>query len=275
MPTDEEVLEEAEKNKPEKSVEGPQLTDIEQLAVKIGWNPDHEGGDREFVSAEDFILRSKEIQATANKQNKSLKKKVDDLTKGLNLLQEHNDTVYKVQVKALKSRIKELEGRRKEAVEDGDTEAVTAIDDQIREIRDIPEELPVERVNAVPEEFEAWIENNGWYNTNREMRAYADAVGKEYAEKKLPLSKVYEMVTRDVKKVFPENFKDGKSAPAAPAVEGASRTTRKSAAKSKYTFNDLSREQQDICKQLVQMGLKTEREYIDELAEIERNQGRV
>ena len=275
MPTDEEVLEEAEKNKPEKSVEEPQLTDIEQLAVKIGWNPDHEGGDREFVSAEDFILRSKEIQATANKQNKSLKKKVDDLTKGLNLLQEHNDTVYKVQVKALKSRIKELEGRRKEAVEDGDTEAVTAIDDQIREIRDIPEELPVERVNAVPEEFEEWIENNGWYNANREMRAYADAVGKEYAEKKLPLSKVYEMVTRDVKKVFPENFKDEKSAPSAPAVEGASRTTRKSAAKSKYTFNDLSREQQDICRQLVKMGLKTEREYIDELAEIERNQGRV
>ena len=46
----------------EKPAEKPaEQNDVEKLAIKIGWNPDYEGSEREFVSAEDYILRSKEI----------------------------------------------------------------------------------------------------------------------------------------------------------------------------------------------------------------------
>lgn len=190
-----------------------QLSPVEQLAQKIGWNPNHEGDDRDFVSAEDYILRSKEIQSTQTKQNKGLKKQVEDLTKGVNLLHEHNDTVYKVQVRALKSRISELEGRRKEAVEDGDSAAVSAIDTQIRDIREIPEELPVQKIQSIPAEFEEWVEGNDWYRTDPGMKAYADKVGEDFAKSGLPLKKVYELVTKEVKKVFPENFGTTKAPP--------------------------------------------------------------
>ena len=166
-------------------------------------------------------------------------------------------------------------GRRKEAVEDGDSEAVSAIDTQIKEINDIPEELPVEQITSTPAEFEEWVEENEWYKTDNEMRGYADEIGKEYADKKLPLKKVYEMVTKKVKEVFPENFEQKKKTPPAASVEGASQAGRKSTVKSKYTYNDLSRGQRDVCDHLVKMGLKTEQEYIDELTEIEKNQGRV
>ena len=252
-----------------------QLSPVEQLAQKIGWNPNHEGDDRNFVSAEDYILRSKEIQSTQTKQNKSLKKKVEDLTKGVNLLHQHNDTVYKVQVRALKSRVAELEGRRKEAVEDGDTAAVSAIDTQIKEIRDIPEELPVERVQTVPDEFVEWVDDNDWYRTDQGMKAYADKVGEDFAKSGLPLKKVYELVTKEVKKVFPENFETKKAVPAVSPVEsGGTRSIGKSV-KSKYSYSDLSRSQKDICDHLVRSGIMTKDQYIKDLETIEKNQGRV
>jgi len=272
MPEEQEVQEEVQEEDDGGEV---QLSPVEKLAQKIGWNPNHEDDDRDFVSAEDYILRSKEIQSTQTKQNKGLKKQVEDLTKGVNLLHEHNDTVYKVQVRALKSRISELEGRRKEAVEDGDSAAVTAIDTQIKDIREIPEELPVQKVQPIPEEFEDWIEGNDWYRTDQGMRAYADKVGEDFAKSGLPLKKVYELVTKEVKKVFPENFEAKKSAPAVSPVEsGGQRSTGKSV-KSKYSYNDLSRSQKDICDHLVKSGIMTKDQYIKDLETIEKNQGRV
>ena len=46
-----------EEVKEEKEQKEPELSDVEQLAVKLGWNPDHEGGNRtrriyEFLGGE-------------------------------------------------------------------------------------------------------------------------------------------------------------------------------------------------------------------------------
>jgi hypothetical protein len=254
----------------------PQLSEVEQLAQKIGWNPNHEGDDRNFVSAEDYILRSKEIQSTQTKQNKGLKKKVDDLTKGLNLLQQHNDTVYKVQVKALKSRVAELESRRKDAVEDGDNAAVSAIDTQIKEIREIPEELPVEKIESGPsDEFVEWLEHNDWYRTDEGMKVYADKIGEDFAKRGLPEAKVFELVTKEVKKVFSENFEQKKPTPKVPPVESGGQRGTGRTVKSKYSYSDLSREQKDACDLFVSQGAMTREQYIKDLETIEKNQGRV
>jgi hypothetical protein len=278
----EEVQEEEKQEEVQEEQKEPELSEIEQLAVKIGWNPKHEGGDREPISAEEFILKSKEIQSTQTKQNKGLKREIDNLKRGIGQLQQHNETVYKVQVKALKGKIKELQTRRKEAVEDNDSEAVYAIDSQIKDIRDIPDELAVEPMAPTPPEFEEWVEKNSWYSDNEDMRAYADLQGDLVKNGKrpelegLPFKKLLGEIERLVKDKFPENFKQPEPKPKAPAVEGAGMKRRETTkSKSKYTYKDLSRDQQDACDFFVKQGVMSEEEYIKQLEIIEENQGRV
>jgi hypothetical protein len=268
------VAEEVEEEAPEKSGE---LSDVEALATKLGWNPNHEGGDREFVSAEDFILRSKEIQTTMSKQMKNLKRETEELKRGIGQVKQHNETVYKVQVKALKSRIKELEALRREAVEDNDSMAVASIDSQIKEINDIPETLPANEHVGPTNEFLEWVDENEWYNENPEMRAYADALGEKPEYRALPLKKLFAVVTRETKKMFPENFDDEpapKPKQKVAAVEGAGSARVKSqASKSKFKYSDLSDEQKEICKFNEKHGIMTREEYISQLEEIAKNRG--
>lgn len=269
MPEDKDKEKEVEEKKEK------ELSDVEKLAVEIGWNPDYEGDDREFVGAKEYILKSKEIQNTQTKQNKSLKRELEDVKRGMGMLQQHNDTVYKVQVKNLKSKIKELESHREEAVSDGDSKAVAAIDTQIKDLNEIPDELPKVDVAEPTEEFVKWEEKNPWYNDDKEMRAFADTIGKEYAAKNLPLEKVFELVSKEVKRVFPEKFPEPKKRPSAPAVEGGGTKSSGKKSTSKYSYNDLSREQQDACDFFVKQGVMTQDQYIKELEIIEKNQGRV
>jgi len=278
---DEEVKDEKIEQEPEVKEEKPvELTEVERLAKEIGWNPEHQDGDRKFKTAEEYILGSKDIQNTQTKQNKGLKREVDDLRKGINMLQQHNDTVYKVQVKALKSRVKELEGRRKEALEDGDSEAVSAIDSQIHEINEIPENLPVEPIQPVSVEFEEWVEENDWYKTNESMKAYADILSEspEYgALIKADFPRALKKITAKVREEFSENFDKPKRQPKVAPVEGAvaKRSVKTDETKSKYTYSDLSRDQQDKCDFFVKQGIMTQEAYIKELELIEQNQGRV
>lgn len=278
---EEEVIEEeaVEEEVQEDVSESGGLSDVETLAMKLGWNPNHEGGDREFVSAEDFILRSKEIQTTMSKQMKGLKRETEELKRGIGQVKQHNETVYKVQVKALKSRIKELEALRKEAVEDNDSMAVANIDSQIKEINDIPETLPSSQQAGPSKEFLEWIDDNEWYNDNLEMRAYADALGEKPEYRALPLKKLFAVVTKETKKMFPENFEEAPKSDATPkpkvaAVEGAGAgSVKRSAHKSKFKYSDLSDEQKEICKFNVKHGIMTQEEYISQLEEIAKNRG--
>ena len=272
---DEEVVEEKEVEKQPEGGEQKDTSDVEALAVKLGWNPNYDGDERAFVSAEDFILRSKEIQNTMSKQLKGTKREIDELKRGIGMLKSHNETVYKVQVKALKSKIRELQTQRKEAVEDGDSSAVTMIDSQIKEINDIPESLPQDQMQPTPPEMVAWMEENEWYTDNEDMKSYADYQGQFNPELKgLPFPKLLKEVAKLVKTKFPEEFPAEKATvpgkadkPKVAAVEGA--TGRRSGkVTTKNKFSDLSREQQDIAKHLERNSIMTVEEYIADLEKI-------
>ena len=272
------VLEESsqEESLSEESGEANEPSEVEALAIKLGWNPNHDGGDREFVSAENYILRSKEIQNTMSKQLKGMKRETEELKRGIGQVKKHNETFYNAQVTLMKGKIKELEGLKKEAIADNDAVAVASIDSQIKQINDIPETLPKE--DAGPsEEFLEWLPNNEWYSENKDMKAYADALAEKPEYQALPVKKLFAVVTKETKKMFPENFEqEQKPEPKSKvaAVEGAGTgKIGKPAAKSKFKYSDLSDDQKDICKFNVKHGLMTQEEYISQLEEIAKSQG--
>ena len=284
MPEEEQEIQETEEQKqeekPQEEVqeeEKQELSPIEQLAVKIGWNPNHESNDeRNYLSAEDFILKSKEIQNTSSKQIKNLNRQITELQNGLKGLEQHNKAVYKAHITQLKREMAELKLRRKEASADGDHDLVQQYDDQINEIRKVPEELP-ETSHDLHPAFVEWADENDWYGTDNELRAYADMLGTQPEYRALAEKDYKTMlnhVTQSVKKMFPHKFNPKQpeqivTMQRTPTVEKS--TNRAKPKTTKFSYGDLTRQQQDLCDFYVKQGIMTKEEYIEDLRKIAEN----
>lgn len=257
-----------EKAVEEKTEEPKEPGNVEALATKLGWNPNYDGDEREFVSAEKYILRSREIQDTTSKQLKVQRREVEKLQQGLEALKAHNETVYKVQVANLKKELSSLKKQRKEADEDGDTSLVRELDNKINDIEKIPSEVKVPKSQSNPE-FDKWLEKNDWYETDEEMRIYADIQGDPKINPDLAgLShkKFYAAIRKRVKEKFPEYFGQAtKEKPAAAAVEGSTPTKR---AGKKFTMRDLSEDQKKYAKLFAEQGIMKTEDYIADLVKI-------
>jgi len=243
-----------------------------ELAVKMGYNPNYDGVDREFKSPEEFILNSKNIQNTMSKQMKALKAEVEDHKIGLKQLQKHNETVYKAQIAQMENRIAELKAQKKEAIRDEDPERAMELDEQIGKLEKTSKEKPPE-VTEVNPEFKKWVAENEWYTEDDELCEYANIQAANNPKYKgLSAKRLYAMITKDVKKMFPEKFeqKEEKSPdPPKPKAAVVESSSRKSSSKSKFTEKDLSDNQRETMKRFIRLGaVKKKQDYIDELARI-------
>lgn len=261
--TDEGVKkEEGAQDPPEKKPDEPVENKVETLAKEIGWNPDYDGENAK--SAEEYILNGREIQATSSKHMKRQKQQIEDLTRGVADLKTFQETNYKVSVKNMKGRIRDLETQLADAKIDKDPVAEAKITKEITEIQAIPDELP-KTAAAPPPEFLEWRDENPWYSTDEKMHDFAEAIGDENtALAKADYPRFLKKIATAVKKEFPDKFEKPKAkTPAAPSVESASRSSGK--VTTKNTYKDLTRDQQDACDNFVKIGIMTRDEYIKDL----------
>ena len=202
----------AEEIKVEPVVEGsqeqaPQHTPSELQAMEQGWVPkDQWSGDGKWRDAESFLDRG-ELFSKIDKQNRELRS-----------LKESNQEVkrYLENVKELeyKKALDTLRNEKKAALKEGDADAVIAIEDKLDELRDEQAEQRIKQATAPAQksngeqhpEFQAFVNKNPWYQTNRPMRSYADALGVELREEGKSPSEVLRAVEQAVRKEFPQRF---------------------------------------------------------------------
>jgi uncharacterized membrane protein len=153
--------------------------------------------------------------------------------------------------------IKELQAQKKLALENENYDAVVEIDDAIATQRADATATPKSNI-----EFENWVDNNEWYSQDPELKSWADTFGTGYASNHpdKPASEVYEVVTKEVKKRFPEKFGD-KVSNQPPAVEGAQRG-RSARSGKRYSAADLPEEDRAIMKTILRTGTMTQEEYL-------------
>jgi len=250
---------------------------ILELAKKIGYNPDYTGDEREFLTPEQFILKSKEIQKTASDHIKKQGRDIAELKNNFSAYKKHLDALYKAQMSNLKAEIASLKTRRRQADADGDHDLARELDNQINELNKTPQELP-EAGTEIHPDFIAWVDDNGWYEKDNELRAYADMLGEQPEYRALgqrSYRNMLDKIEESVKKMFPQKFGRTQRLPSQPAtpskppaatVENA--TPRKKPSGPKYTYADLSREQQDLADFYEKQGIMTRDQYIEELAKI-------
>lgn len=247
----EEVEEQSEETKQSES-------EIERIAVGMGWQKNYKGDPDKFVDAETYIRRTHDV-------NSSLRKQLKEIGNVVNELKSHNERVYKAEVRRLEGEIATLKAERRTAIENGDVDRVDELDKKIDESKAAVDEGRV-AIQTAPTNnpvWDEWLEENGWYNSDKEMKRYADNMANEYDG--LPFPKILKLVKKDVMAEFPDKFATktaSKKATPGATVEGAAKRTASKTSASDVKLTDA---QKKAMKDFEALGVMTRDEYIADL----------
>lgn len=252
------MADELENQTPEPS----QPTEIEVRAMNEGWVPQEEwtGDPDQWRPAKEFLDRG-ELFKKIEEQKRELRHvraAIDDLGR------------HHAQVKAIayKEALATLRAQKKEALENGDADAVIEIDDRIAETREAqraaeaePQTPTQEQTFTPPPEFVRWQARNQWYSTDRAMKVFADDIARELVGRGVnDPSAILNEVDRQVRKEFPQKFENPKRATAAP-VEGNTGAKGRSSARDEVVMSDAEKA---IMKRIISTGVITKEKYLEE-----------
>jgi hypothetical protein len=241
---------------------------IQKRAIEMGWRPKEEfdGDDVEFIPAEEFVRR-KPLFDKIEHQSKELK----DVKKVLRSLQDHH---VKVKETEFQRAVDFLKVQKKQAYEEGDTDRIIEIDEQMSEMRESKRQQ-AQQVNAVDDakqihpEFASWVSQNNWYSTDKSLRNFADSLGVSHAKDNPDLSpaEVLKYVTKTVKQTFKEKFENPNKIRAA-AVDGGTSSTKVSTGNSSFS---LTEDETRVMNQFVRAGILTKEQYIADVKSMRGN----
>ena len=243
-------------------VSKPEFTDIEQKAMDSGWVPEAEwDGDKTlWRPAKEFLDRG-ELFKKIDDQNrtvKELKRALDDMTR-------HHASVRETEyARALQS----LKTQKQTALEEGDAASVVKLDDQLDLVRTEQSRLKQQNAQQTPPQEEQapelvnWVNQNKWYETDVNMKAWADGVGINLAAAGMKPDKVLIELEKRVKEVFPTKFRNAnRDKPG--AVEGSSNKGGKPSGS--FVLSD---EERRVMQRFVRSGVMTEEKYIADLKSV-------
>jgi len=250
--------------------EAPQSAEpspVETSARELGWVPkeEYEGDETRWLDAGEFVRRQPLFEKI-EKQNRELK----EIKRTVAQFAQHHAKVRETEYQRA---IANLEAQKVAAFEDGDAKQVVKIDSELRVVEKAKDQFVAEQTGqaqreaqSVHPEFEAWTNRNPWYTSDRAMRAYADALGTDIAQRGRPdgsnltPEEVLKQVEKKVREEFPKRFTNtNRDKPG--AVESAS--SKGGTSYDGYTPTDTERQ---IAKRFVKQGaFPNEAAYYKEL----------
>lgn len=243
----------------------PQYTEIEQAAIERGWKPkdEYHGDPAKWRSAEVFVALDEPLKRI-EAQSKELKR----VREALDALGTHHKRVKEAEYNRA---LKQLQEARKEAFKIGETDQAFAIEDRIEELKVEKENIILPDLPKEPEqqpiapEFQAWVDSNSWYVSNKAMRAAADAIGIDLHQQGHSPKEVLKLVEQEIRKEFPNKFTNERSH-RPNAVESTSRGSPRQS----ETMN-LTAEEKKIMDTILRTGIMTKDEYMAGLKSVKGN----
>ena len=133
---------------------------VEKEARLFGWVPKEEfrGSETDWVDADTFVKRGKEINPILRKNNELLMKKLDEKAKEIDDIKASVEEFKKFQKEAyerkqaeLQSEIASLKVQKKEAIAEGNGDLVVQLDDRLDELKDAETTEQKERIKMMIE----------------------------------------------------------------------------------------------------------------------------
>lgn len=247
-----------------------EVVDVEYEAKALGWvsKEDFRGAEDEWVDAETFVRRGKEINPILRKNNERLMRELRARDTELQAIKQsveefkayHAETAAREYDRALAT----LKQQKKEALANSDTDAVMELDEQIDELKSNKPSVRTEPAARAPDPaFVAWAKDNDWVFKDAELfkfaGAYSDVVALEHPE--FTAKELLEEVSKRVKGKFPEKF--GRPARrAAGMVEGSSGSDLTGGSSRGKSYADLPADAKAACDKFVKQGLLTKAQYV-------------
>lgn len=255
---------------------------VEKEARLFGWVPQDEfrGDTTDWVDADTFVKRGKEINPILRKNNEILMKKFEDKVKELDAIKADVNEFKKFQREAFERKTVEMEAeiatlksQKRAAIADGNGDLVVELDDRIDELKEAQREAKAESVtkqqqaaeastNTVMDpEISAWMERNTWFGQDQELTEMSNALGAS-VRRQFPhltgrdfLNKIDEKLAEH----FPDKFiKKHKTNP----VDSSGNV--RSGGTTKKSYENLPQDAKDACDRYIKNGwIKSKQEYID------------
>lgn len=240
-------------------------------AELLGWVPKEKfrGNEDDWIDAEVFVKRGKEINPILRKNNELLLNKLNakdaEIADIKAAVEEFKKFHEETEERAYKRALSDLKAAKKQALEEGDHEAVIEIDDEISDLKEskktTPFTEPVKYSPVTDPVYIAWETENRWVVEDPSLARAAEQAAElmrirgETSTGRIFLDKVGEKI----KEAFPEKFGN-------PNREKASMTegSRPATKSGKKTYADLPAEAKQACDRFVKQGLMTKDQYIAE-----------
>jgi len=261
--------------------EGPQY---ESEARAQGWVAQDEfrGSESDWVDAETFVRRGKEIMPILRKNNEKLlkelgeaKKIAEEAREAAKEFREYQKEQFERKTKDLESQLEQLKQAKREAITQGDGDRAIAIDDAMDDLKEqrieAKQDLKAaeEKAKEVPQvtadpSLNEWMERNDWFGKDTRLTGVANGLGVELRRENPNLQgkSFLDKLDEELAAMLPEKF--GKKRVQNPMEGSPNGTARPSSGSGKKSYNNLPPEAKAACDKFVKQGLMTKEAYVAE-----------
>jgi hypothetical protein len=257
--------------------------EIRQEAESQGWVPKEKfrGNESDWVDADTFVKRGREILPILRKNNENLIKDLNATKEQLKEFREAAEEFKKFQREAYERkaqdyerRIQEIKESRAQAISDGDGQKVNALDDALDAAKDelkeakqaakdaekAPTEMPTS--SEIDPGLQQWLDRNTWFGQDKRMTGIVNGIG-ESLRLEFPLLKgqaFLDKLDEVLAEEFPNKFGEKKS-PASRVESGSGRASRGSSSNAQ-TYDNLPADAKAACDRFVKQKLMTREQYV-------------
>ena len=256
--------------------------EIQHEAESQGWVPKERfrGNESDWVDADTFVKRCREILPILRKNNENLIKDLQATKDQLKEFREAAEEFKKFQRESYERKAQEYEGQireikesRAQAISDGDGQKVNALDDALdqakenfkeakQSVKDVvsakdPEPTP----EAIDPNLQAWLDRNTWFGQDKRLTAVVNGVG-ESLRLELPLLKgqaFLDKLDEVLAEEFPNKF-GKKQSPSSRVESGSGRQSRSGG--NAQSYDNLPSEAKSACDRFVKQKLMTREQYV-------------
>jgi len=264
--------------------EAPEASQFESEARAQGWVAAEEfrGSESDWVDAETFVRRGKEIMPILRKNNEKLLKELGEARKiaeeareSAKEFREYQKQQFEKKTKDLEGQLEQLKQAKRDAITQGDGDRAIAIDDAMDDLKEqrleAKEDLKAaeEKAKEVPQFTQdpilnTWMEKNDWFGKDSRMTGVANGLGVSLRQENPNLNgqAFLDKLDSELQEMFPEKF--GKKRTPNPMEGSPNGTARPSVSSGKKTYNNLPPEAKAACDKFVKQGLMTKEAYVAE-----------
>jgi hypothetical protein len=265
----------------------PQISDQEVAVRKEaegqGWVPKekYRGDEKDWIDAETFVKRGKEILPILRKNNENLLKELNGTKAQLAEFRQTTEEWKKFQKESYERKareyqvqIEDLKEARARAISDGDGKKVNALDDAIDEAKIARDESikeskvtaskPADTGTTVDPTLQAWLDKHEWFGKDTRMTSMTNGLGEALRKEKPGLQgqAFLDALDEALVETFPEKMGKKREVPTNRVESGAGQGGGYNGGKKNYA--NLPDDAKKACDRYVKSGLMTREAYVSE-----------